>query len=106
MASLAVRALRCAGLRGIVLGGWARLSAEMLEGQPDGEDLTAYAAKNILFIASAPHEWLFPRCAAVVHHGGSGTTAAGLRSGRPSIITPCAFDQFANGRMVAESGAG
>mmetsp|Transcript_22974 Transcript_22974/g.61194 ORF Transcript_22974/g.61194 Transcript_22974/m.61194 type:complete len:579 (-) Transcript_22974:108-1844(-) len=106
MTCLAVRALRRAGLRGVVLGGWAKLSAEMLEGQPDSEELKAYAADNVLFISTAPHEWLFPRCAVIVHHGGSGTTAAALRSGRPSVVTPCAFDQFANAQMVAEGGAG
>jgi len=68
--------------------------------------LIAYAAEHVLFVQTAPHEWLFPQCAAVVHHGGSGTTAAALRSGRPSIVTPCGFDQFSNARMVARSGAG
>merc|ERR1719401_1165234 len=106
MACLAVRALRRAGLRGVVLGGWAALSTDCLRGRPDSEDLLAYAAENVLFVKTAPHEWLFPQCAAIVHHGGSGTTAAALRSGRPSIITPCGFDQFSNARMVARSGAG
>jgi len=106
MACLAVRALRRTGLRGVVLGGWAKLSAQMLQGQPDSEELQAYAAENVLFIPTAPHEWLFPRCAVIVHHGGSGTTAAALRSGRPSVVTPCAFDQFANARLVAQSGTG
>ena len=40
-----------------------------------------------------PHSWLFPRMAAVVHHGGVGTTAAGLAAGVPSIITPFFADQ-------------
>merc|ERR1719401_2607374 len=106
MACLAVRALRRAGLRGVVLGGWAALSTDCLRGKPDSEDLLAYAAEHVLFVKTAPHEWLFPQCAAIVHHGGSGTTAAALRSGRPSIITPCGLDQFSNARMVARSGAG
>merc|ERR1712125_192201 len=95
MACLAVRSLRKAGLRGIVLGGWAELCSEQLGGQPDSEELLNYASHSVLFIQSAPHEWLFPQCVAIVHHGGSGTTAAALRSGRPSIVTPCGFDQFA-----------
>jgi len=48
----------------------------------------------MFFVPSAPHEWLFPQCAVLVHHGGSGTTAASVRSGRPTIITPLMADQF------------
>jgi len=55
---------------------------------------------------TAPHEWLFPQCSATVHHGGSGTTAAALRSGVPTIVTPLAFDQFDNGKLAQNSGAG
>jgi len=106
MTCLAVRSLRRAGLRGVVLGGWAGLSEDKLKGQPDSKELLDYAAKHVLFVATAPHEWLFPRCSAIVHHGGSGTTAAALRSGRPCVVTPCAFDQFGNGRMVETAGAG
>merc|ERR1719204_2075977 len=106
MTCLALRALKRAGLRGVVLGGWAELSEQSLQGQPDSEELIAYASQHVLFLNTAPHEWLFPQCAAIVHHGGSGTTAAALRSGRPSIVTPCGFDQFSNARMVARSGAG
>ncbi|MCC7052798.1 MAG: glycosyltransferase family 1 protein [Gemmatimonadaceae bacterium] len=40
-----------------------------------------------------PHAWLVPRCAAVVHHGGAGTTGAGVRSGVPSLVVPLGFDQ-------------
>jgi sterol 3beta-glucosyltransferase len=57
-------------------------------------------------LESAPHSWLFPRMAAVVHHGGAGTTAAGLRAGVPSIIIPSGTDQFAWGRRVYELGVG
>jgi len=55
---------------------------------------------------AAPHSWLFPRCAAVIHHGGSGTTHEGLRWGRPSIVCPIGVDQPFWGRRVAEAGAG
>jgi len=106
MACLAVRSLKIAGNRGIVLGGWAGLSKQCLLGQPDSQELLAYVSESVLFVPTAPHEWLFPQCAAIVHHGGSGTTAAALRSGRPSVVTPCAFDQFANAQMVARLGAG
>ncbi|CAE8627366.1 unnamed protein product [Polarella glacialis] len=106
MACLAVRSLKEAGLRGVVLSGWAELSVENMSGQPDSKELLAFAKESVLFVKTAPHEWLFPQCSAIVHHGGSGTTAAALRSGRPSIVTPCGFDQFQNALMVAESGAG
>merc|ERR1740120_139831 len=90
---LAVRALRQAGLRGVILGGWAGLGAQMLEPELDREELEKYAADSVLFMQSAPHEWLFPRCIATVHHGGAGTVAAALRSGVPTVITPCFGDQ-------------
>merc|ERR1712066_926350 len=95
-----------AKLRGIVLGGWAELAAEKLKGQADSELLEAYAKKNVLFVKTAPHEWLFPQCSAIVHHGGSGTTAAALRSGVPTIITPCFADQFDNSQLAASNGVG
>mmetsp|Transcript_113914 Transcript_113914/g.307684 ORF Transcript_113914/g.307684 Transcript_113914/m.307684 type:complete len:447 (+) Transcript_113914:119-1459(+) len=105
-AALAVRALKQAGLRGIILGGWAGLSAHMIEGGEDQQELEEYIADNVLFVQSAPHEWLFPRCAATVHHGGAGTVAAALRSGVPTIITPCGLDQPDNARIVEQSGCG
>lgn len=45
-------------------------------------------------IDAVPHDWLFPRVAAVVHHGGAGTCAAGLRAGKPTVIKPFFGDQF------------
>jgi UDP:flavonoid glycosyltransferase YjiC (YdhE family) len=53
-----------------------------------------------------PHDWLFPRTAAVVHHGGAGTTAAGLRAGVPSVVVPFMSDQPFWGRRVFALGAG
>ena len=72
------RALRSAGVRGVVQSGWARL-------QCFGED--------ILTIDDVPHAWLFPQMAAVVHHGGAGTSAAVLRAGIPSIPVAGIVDQ-------------
>jgi len=43
---------------------------------------------NIYYIGDCPHEWLFQHVAAVVHHGGAGTTACGLRNGKPTTIIP------------------
>lgn len=61
---------------------------------------------NIFPITYVAHEWLFPRMAAVVHHGGAGTTAAGLRAGVPTIIVPLVADQFFWGARVAKLGVG
>lgn len=89
---LVVEALRRAGQRGILLTGWGAL-------QP-GED------EDIFPVASTSHEWLLPRTAAVIHHGGAGTTAAGLRSGVPSIVVPFFADQPFWARTVHHLGAG
>jgi sterol 3beta-glucosyltransferase len=61
---------------------------------------------NVFMTGSIPHTWLFPRMAAVVHHGGVGTTAAGLAAGVPSIVTPFFADQPFWGQRVYELGVG
>ncbi len=61
---------------------------------------------NVFVLDSAPHSWLFPRMAAVVHHGGAGTTAEGLRAGVPSVIVPFIFDQPFWGKRVQALGVG
>jgi sterol 3beta-glucosyltransferase len=61
---------------------------------------------DIFMLESAPHEWLFPQVAAVIHHGGSGTTGAGLRAGKPTIICPFIADQPFWGHRVHELGVG
>jgi sterol 3beta-glucosyltransferase len=82
-----VRALRRAGLRGVIQRGWAGLTAT-------GDDL--------LTIDEVPHSALFPHMAAVVHHAGAGTTAAGLRAGVPAVPVPIQFDEgFWAARLVA-----
>jgi sterol 3beta-glucosyltransferase len=83
-------ALRQAGVRGI------------LAGDPE----TAPRDEDVLVVSDVPHAWLFPRMAAVVHHGGAGTTAAGLRAGVPTIICPFFGDQPYWGERVAALGAG
>jgi UDP:flavonoid glycosyltransferase YjiC (YdhE family) len=57
-------------------------------------------------VASAPHRALFPRCAMVVHHGGSGTTAAVLRAGVPQVILPMLLDQFHHAHHLVRAGLG
>merc|ERR1719480_268773 len=95
-----------ARLRGVILGGWAKLDAAKLQDQQDTQEMLRYVEDNVLFVQTAPHEWLFPQCSAIVHHGGAGTTAASLRSGVPSIVTPCLMDQFENAEVTQRSGAG
>jgi sterol 3beta-glucosyltransferase len=86
-------ALRLAGQRGILASGWGGLS-------------NASGAALVHVLDGAPHDWLFPRCAAVVHHGGSGTTHEGLKWGRPTIVCPFGVDQPFWGRRVNRLGAG
>ncbi|MEM8821397.1 MAG: glycosyltransferase [Pseudomonadota bacterium] len=75
---LVVEALRLAGVRGVIGSGWAEIGAE---------------ADDMCAVGSVPHGWLFPQMAAVVHHGGAGTTAAGFRAGVPTVICPFFGDQ-------------
>src|SRR5699024_10154168 len=63
-------------------------------------------AEDVLSLTSAPHERLFPRVEAVIHHGGSGTVHAGLRAGRPTLVCPFLGDQPFWGKRVQEAGAG
>jgi UDP:flavonoid glycosyltransferase YjiC (YdhE family) len=88
-----VEALKMAGQRGILLTGWEGLRASTL---PD----------TVFLLHDAPHDWLFPRMAAVVHHGGCGTTAAGLRAGVPSILIPFFGDQPFWAQQIYRLGAG
>lgn len=90
---LVVEALEQSGQRGIILGGWAGLAESTLP-------------STILRVDHVPHSWLFPRTATVVHHGGVGTTHAGLRAGRPTVIVPFFGDQPFWGDRVFELGAG
>ncbi|WP_030442992.1 glycosyltransferase [Actinoplanes subtropicus] len=78
LGSIVADAVRRAGLRAVVQAGWSGLAA----GGP-----------HVLSIGEAPHAWLFPRMAAVVHHAGAGTTAAGLRAGVPAVPVPVLADQ-------------
>ncbi len=90
---IVIQALAAAGVRGIIARGWGGLNPDDL---PD----------SILTLDHAPHDWLFPRMAAVVHHGGAGTTAAGLRAGCPTVVCPFFGDQPLWGARVHALGAG
>ncbi|MBS7457298.1 glycosyltransferase [Coralloluteibacterium stylophorae] len=89
---IALEALARAGRRGLIATGWGGLRADAL---PD----------DVFAIDHAPHDWLFARMAAVVHHGGAGTTHAVLRAGRGSVICPFFGDQPFWGRRVYALGA-
>jgi UDP:flavonoid glycosyltransferase YjiC (YdhE family) len=58
----------------------------------------------MLHVEDVPHRWLFPRLAAIVHHGGAGTIAEGLRSGVPSIVVPFGGDQHHWARILVKAG--
>ena len=63
--------------------------------------------ERVLITGPAPHTWLFGQCRALVHHGGAGTTAEGLKAGKPTLVVPFFGDQFFWGQTVVEgSGAG
>ncbi len=91
---LILKALELSHQRGVLLAGWAGI----------GEDrkLPEYA----FGVESVPHSWLFPRMSAVIHHGGAGTTGAGLRAGVPSIVTPFVADQPNWARRIEALGVG
>jgi UDP:flavonoid glycosyltransferase YjiC (YdhE family) len=92
-ADLIGEALELCGQRAIVLSGWGGISGGSL---PD----------SVLMIESMPFSWLFSHVAAVVHHGGAGTTSEGLRAGVPSVIVPFFGDQPYWARRVADLGVG
>ena len=85
-----MEALTTTGRRAVILTGW--------------QDWEVKPREEVLFLPGAPHAWLFPRCRAVVHHGGAGTTGAGLRSGVPNIILPFTGDQFFWAQRLHELG--
>ena len=96
MSRTLIDALKQADLRAIIAKGWGDFDPAKSEHLPE----------SLHVIDSVPHEHLFPFMSAVVHHGGAGTTAAGLRAGRPTLICPFLVDQPFWGRRVADLGAG
>lgn len=77
---IVTEAVRLAGVRAVLASGWGGIQATDL---PD----------TVHQLDQAPHDWLFPRMAAIVHHGGSGTTGAALAAGRPQVVCPFVADQ-------------
>jgi sterol 3beta-glucosyltransferase len=87
------KAAHLANVRVVVQSGWTKLDVQ------DGSDLL----RNV---GPCPHDWLLPKCRAVVHHGGAGTVAAGLRYGLPTLVCPFFADQFMWGFFVEVAGVG
>ncbi|MGL1957765.1 MAG: glycosyltransferase [Colwellia sp.] len=96
-------AVKKSGVRAIIVTGWGGITAI---GVASTDNASTENTENIFVLESAPHEWLLPKVAAVVHHGGAGTTAAALRAGCPNIICPFGLDQPFWGKQVAKLGAG
>ena len=78
--------------RGIILSGWGGIQN--------------HSSSDLLYLESAPHDWLLPRCKMIIHHGGAGATSAGLRAGIPSIVVPFTADQPFWGNRIHAIGAG
>ena len=87
-----LRAVEQAGLRAVVAFPRERIDREL--------------PKTIFPMSNVPHTWLFPRMSALVHHGGAGTTGAGVRAGVPTIVIPLAVDQFFWAGRIANLGVG
>lgn len=80
---IVTEAIALTGMRAVLVSGWGGV---VVDDQPA-------LPKEVFLLDQAPHDWLFPRMAAIVHHGGSGTTGAALASGRPQVICPFVADQ-------------
>ncbi|KAF2689919.1 glycosyltransferase family 1 protein [Lentithecium fluviatile CBS 122367] len=95
MTELIFEATRKTGQRVLLSKGWGGMGADELH-IPDG----------VFMLGNVPHDWLFKHVSCVVHHGGAGTTAAGITAGRPTLVVPFFGDQPFWGAMVARAGAG
>ena len=93
LTAMILTALERTGQRAVLHSGWAGLGNTYLPG-------------SVFSLDYAPYEWLFPKMALVIHHGGSGTTGFGLRAGVPSCAVGLGFDQIFWGKRIAALGAG
>ncbi|KAH8912913.1 sterol glucosyltransferase [Coniochaeta sp. PMI_546] len=94
MTQMILQAVQAAGVRAIISRGWSKLGGARTND------------KSIYYLGDCPHEWLFQHVHAVVHHGGAGTMACGLRFARPTVIVPFFGDQPFWGEVLSASGAG
>lgn len=95
MTKLIFDAVKKTGQRALVSKGWGGFGADQI-GIPD----------SVYMLGNVPHDWLFKHVSCVVHHGGAGTTAAGIACGKPTVIVPFFGDQPFWGAMVSKAGAG
>ncbi|WP_045739026.1 glycosyltransferase [Xanthomonas sp. MUS 060] len=86
-------ALRLTGQRALLATGWGGLIVDQ-----DGDSDQFFALEH------APHDWLFPRVIAAVHHGGAGTAAAASIAGIPSVVVPFGYDQPFWAHCLAQRG--
>ena len=87
-------AVKATGVRALISKGWGNLG--------EGFDIP----ENCHMLGNTPHNWLFSRVTAVIHHGGAGTTAIGLYHGKPTMVVPFFGDQAFWGSMIHNAGAG
>jgi UDP:flavonoid glycosyltransferase YjiC (YdhE family) len=95
MTKLIFEAVKKSGVRALVSKGWGGFGADELS-----------IPEHIFMLGNVPHDWLFKHVSAVVHHGGAGTTAAGILAGKPTVVVPFFGDQPFWGAMTARAGAG
>lgn len=95
MTKMIFEAVDKTGQRALISKGWGGIGADEL-GVPEG----------VFMLGNCPHDWLFKQVSCVVHHGGAGTSAAGISSGRPTVVVPFFGDQPFWGAMIARAGAG
>jgi len=95
LTDIIIKALQITKVRALISTGWANLG-----------DTIGDASAHIYELGDCPHDWLFPQVSCVVHHGGAGTTFAGLVAGKPSVIIPFFGDQLFWGDSVYRAGAG
>ncbi|MCL5970371.1 MAG: hypothetical protein M1450_02645 [Patescibacteria group bacterium] len=88
-----IDAIRGIGFRALVIGAASGVLPDPL---PQG----------VFGLPFAPFSKIYPRCIAVIHHGGSSTIAEGLRAGKPALVVPWGLDQFVNAVQVERIGAG
>ena len=93
LTAVALEALARTDQRAVLLAGWAGLGR-------------AASSDRVLVVDSIPHDWLFPRMSALVHHGGAGTTASGLRAGVPAVVVPSSATSRSGATASGGSGWG